>query len=323
MCSQDIPYEPPCPRVWLSDEELHIAAGYLYATGSDPAVIDFQHTPFVAYLYGFSVLLFKNPYYVEILFGISFIALVYVLGKKIFKSSFIPLFACLLLLVDPLFLELSSQASYELGQGVLLLLYVNLMLFDEDNFIFQGIALGLLCSAKFWGAAVFFVLLFNGYKLLIGKFKLKTFIFRLTVAFFVFSLTYIKTFLNHNFLFNIVYFQLKIFKYWLDHSIANIPFASFHLFITGSFKSWWGNNEILRTQVWSIVWPISLFSSLFIGVKMFIKQGLSHTVFISLIPFLYLFYLGVQAPFSRYFILILPFCYLCLASTLSLMFKKN
>lgn len=53
FCSQDIPYEPPCPRVWLSDEKLHIAAGYLYATGSDPAVIDFQHMPLVAYLYGF------------------------------------------------------------------------------------------------------------------------------------------------------------------------------------------------------------------------------------------------------------------------------
>src|SRR3989344_1975936 len=66
FCSQDIPYEPYCPRVWLSDEELHIAAGYLYATGSDPAEIDFQHMPLLAYLYGYSILIFNNPYFIEI-----------------------------------------------------------------------------------------------------------------------------------------------------------------------------------------------------------------------------------------------------------------
>ncbi len=313
LCSQDIPYEPPCPRVWLSDEELHIAAGYLYATGSDPAVIDFQHTPFVAYLYGYSVLLFNNPYYVEILFGILLITLVYFLGTKMFNSSLISLLACSLLLIDPLFLELSSQASYELGQAVFMLLYLISMLYYRKKFLLQGIALGLMCSSKFWGAALFFVAIVACYKIIKREFNIRLYFLHFITAFLVFSLTYLKTFLNHNFLFNIIYFQLKIFKYWLDHSITNIPFASFVLFITGFFKSWWGNNEMLRTQAWSMLWPISLIASIWMSIKVFLKERIILKLFFSLIPFLYLIYLGVQAPFSRYFILILPFCYLSLS----------
>lgn len=157
---------------------------------------------------------------------------------------------------------------------------------------------------------IFFVAINACYKIVKGEFNIRLYILHLITAFFVFSLTYLKTFLNHNFLFNIIYFQLKIFKYWLDHSITNIPFASFILFITGSFKSWWGNHEFLRTQAWSFLWPVSLITSLIVSAKILLKREIAPSLFFSSIPFLYLIYLGVQAPFSRYFILILPFCYL-------------
>ncbi|MDH7476099.1 MAG: hypothetical protein QHH09_01345 [Microgenomates group bacterium] len=324
FCSQDIPYEPNCRRVWLSDEELHIAAGYLYAKGSDPAVIDFQHPPLIAYLYGFSILFFNNPYYLEIFFGLLFLSLIYLLGLKIFKSKLVSTIGCLLLLIDPLFIDLSSQASYELGQAVFLLMYLILMVFYKKNFVLPGIALGLLCASKFWGAAVFFVGITALYKIINKEFNLKIFFYHLLIAFFTFSLTYLKSFLNQKFLFNIVFFQLKILKYWIQHSITNIPFASLVLFTTGFFKSWWGNYEILRSHVWSIIWPISLISSFYVGIKNLIKnKTLTKIVFFSIIPLLYLIYLGVQAPFPRYFILILPFCYLSFAYSLSLKIKSK
>lgn len=313
FCSQDIPYEPPCPRVWLSDEELHIAAGYLYAKGHDPAVIDFQHMPFVATLYGFSIVLFNNPFYVEILFGMLYLTLVYILGMKLFKSRLIAIFGSSLFLIDPLFLDLSSQASYELGQAVFLLSYLILMVFYRKKFVLQGIVLGLLCSTKFWGAALFFIAATVAYRVVKREFDIKIYIQHLAVAFVAFSLTYITSFVKQNFLFNIVFFQLKVLKFWLDHSVSNIPFASFILFTTGYFKSWWEGHEILRTQIWFFLWPVGLISSIILSVKPLLKWNISPILFFSSIPLIYLVYLGVQAPFSRYFILILPFCYLSLS----------
>ena len=61
FCSQDISHEVPCKRIFLSDSDLHIAAGYLYIKGYDPTVYHFQHTPFVKYLYGIAILLTGNP----------------------------------------------------------------------------------------------------------------------------------------------------------------------------------------------------------------------------------------------------------------------
>ena len=313
FCSQDIPYEPNCPRVWLSDEELHIAAGYLYATGSDPAEIDFQHMPLIAYLYGFSVIAFNNPYYVEIIFGVLFLSLVYLLGIKIYKSEKVSIIACLLFLIDPLFLDLSSQASYELGQAVLILLYFYFIIFHEKNFLLRGITLGLIATSKFWGAALFFVMFFNAYKILTRNFKLRIFILSLITGFITFSIVYFQSYILRNFQFNIVFLQLKILKYWLTHSITNIPFASLILFTTGFFKSWWDNHEILRTQPWSIIWPVSLLTSLIVGLKLLLSKKFIPVLLVSAIPFSYLVYLGVQAPFSRYFILILPFSYLSFA----------
>jgi len=313
FCSQDIPYEPNCPRVWLSDEQLHIAVGYLYATGSDPAVIDFQHMPAVAYLYGFSVLAFDNPYYVEILFGLALIVLVYRLGKDTLQSSFAAGLTCLLLIADPLFLNLSQETSYELGQTVFLLLYFIFMFRPKDNYVLQGVFLGLMATAKFWGACVFFVGTIALYKLIKRQLDLKSYLLHLLVAFFVFCLIYVQSFINNHFHFNIVFLQLKVLKYWWQHSITNLPLASVMLFTTGFFKSWWGNHGWLRTQPWSFFWPITLITSIIASIKTLRKKGLTKEVFIFLIPVLYLVYLGVQAPFSRYFILILPFSYLSLS----------
>ena len=320
--SQDIPHEVPGKRLFLSDADVDLATGYLYATGSDPAEIDFQHMPLIAYLYGFSVIAFNNPYYVEIIFGVLFLSLVYLLGIKIYKSEKVSIIACLLFLIDPLFLDLSSQASYELGQAVFVLLYFYFIIFHEKNFLLRGITLGLIATSKFWGAALFFVLFFNAYKIVTGNFKVRIFIFSLLTAFITFSLVYIQSYIIRGFYFNILFLQLKIFKYWLTHSIANIPLASLILFTTGYFKSWWDNHEILRTQPWSIVWPVSLLTSLIVGLKLILSKKFTPVLLVSAIPFSYLVYLGVQAPFSRYFILILPFSYLSFAKFITPFFNS-
>lgn len=313
LCSQDITTEPPCKRLFLSDGDIHIAAGYLYINGADPTDYNFQHTPFVKYLYGLSILLTKNPFYLEILLGLIYLCLSYLLAINLFKSVIVAGLTSLLLLFDPLFLMLSGDASLEMGQACFLLAYAYVVLYKKENFLWQGIFLGLFASSKFWGAVPFFVLMFNGFNIIKKSVSLRTFLLQLFVGFIVFSLTYLKSFINRAGLFNIFFFQLKLLKYWTTHSVANVPFSSISLFLSGFYKSWWGNRSIIRANVWSFLWPI-IFLSPFPKILKFIKNRKLDVAFlISLIPITYLLYLGLQAPFPRYFILILPFFYMTFA----------
>jgi hypothetical protein len=62
-----------------------------------------------------------------------------------------------------------------------------------------------------------------------------------------------------------------------------------------------------------ILWPISFIFVLYQIVKTKLRGS---NMLIYLIPAVYLFVMCFQIPFTRYFMLILPFCYLSLASIL-------
>jgi hypothetical protein len=135
-----------------------------------------------------------------------------------------------------------------------------------------------------------------------------------------------------------------VIKFWINHSITNLPFASVLLFLTGIFKKWWDNQEFTFSHLYSILWPISFFASLSLIKKNFVfnrkeikkllknKNSIFNTIgekieflwgvvykksdlklLIFAIGPLYLLYLGPQAPFVRYFVIVLPFFYLSLA----------
>jgi len=309
FCSQDITREVPCPRVFLSDGDLHIAAGYLYIKGYDPSQYHFQHTPFLKYIYGLTILLFQNPYYLEITLVMLYLIVSYIFTVKVFKSNAVATLTAILLSLGPLLRILAGDLSFDVGQAILMLLYGMAVLLRPKNFILQGVLLALFAGAKFWGAVPFFVVVFNGFNLVNKKFYWKKFILQMIVAFFVFSLFYTVTFINNKGNFNIIFFQLKIFKYWITHSLSKTPFASLILFLTGYYKSWWEMKEIVQGEVWNLLWPLSFIVASYKLFKDVVKRQINKKTLFAFIPIAYLFYLGPQAPFVRYFILILPFFY--------------
>lgn len=323
LCSQDITHEVPCPRLFLSDSDIYSASGYLYATGSDPTEYDFQQPPLLKYLFGFSSVIFGNPFLVQIFFGSAFLVMLFLLGLKIYKSSHVAFIACLLLVFDPVLIDVSSQTLLDLGQAFFLLLYVYLFFYGKNNYLLQGIVLGFFAASKFWAGPLFFVLLFTMYQMIKRQFVIKKFLIHLVVAFIIFSLTYAKTFINSGFAFNIIFFQAKIMKFMLDHDAHSIPFASVLVFLTGFVKTWWGWQDLIRTETWTLLWPISFIISILEVKNIILKKIIHEKTFVASIPLIYLLYLGVQAPFPRYFILILPFSYLALANYLVNKLKKQ
>ncbi len=329
---QDIPNEVPGKRVFLSDGEIHQAAGYLYWQGYNPAEINFQHPPLIKYLFGLSIKLFNNPFIPQIIFGVTLIYLTYLCGTRVFQSRPVGLLASFLLAVDPLLSSLSADALLDLGQAVFILAYILVSINQKRSYFWQGVFLGFVAASKFWaGALFFFAATFiyqpikkkefnkNFIKKIVNKKLLKQtinyFLLQLSVAFIIFCIIYLPSFVYKRGAFNIIFFELKTLKYWFNHSISSMPFASLVLFITGYFKTWW-DNSIVRTPSWTILWPISFFTNLFTtGKYLFDKKRINKQIFLNLLPVLYLVYLGVQAPFERYFIIVLSFLYLQLSKS--------
>ena len=296
-------------RIFLSDSDIYIASGYLYAKGEDPAKYNL-HPPAVKYLFGYSTLLTGNPFYVQIFFGLALILLTYFLGLKIFKNGLVAFVGTLLLLIDPVFSGMMSEALLDLGQAVFALTYVILMFFYPQSYILQGLSLGLFAASKFWSTAIVFVILIFTYKIFVKKEKINytktllSFLFSLIV----FSLTYLKS----GELFNLFAYQGRVLKFMLDHNSAVQTGGPLFLFLTGFFAPWWGSGMI-KSAVWSLFWPVGLISSALMTIRTRVRDA---KFFFYVLPVIYLLLSSTQVPFPRYFILILPYVYLNLASVL-------
>lgn len=308
--SQDITYEIKDRRIFLSDADIYQATGYLYALGYDPTQFNFEHPPLIKTLFGLSVLFFDNPYYVQIVLGILLIGFTYYLGKRVYKNDLVAFLASLLLVCDRLFLDVSSQTLLDLGQTLLFLGYFT-AIFYWKNYWLEGIFLGLFASTKFWITPMFFIVLFATYLFLKKELKIKHFVIHLIIGFGVYTLLYLQTFIYRKGMFNIVFHWFKTIKYRLVHNTSSLPGASLIMFTTGYFQTWWGKHQFIKSDPWSVVWPLTLFFSAAKTWGLFFKRKLDNLL--GAIPFLYLLYLGVQAPFPRYFLIILPFAYLNLA----------
>lgn len=307
-------------RVYLSDEDIHMAAGYLYVYGFDPTAYNFQHPPLIKYFYGYTTRLFGNPYLIQLFFGSALLALTYFAALLLTKKSWVAYLACLFLIADPVFTDVSQHALLDLGQSVFAFAYVVSHLYMPGSFILQGILLGAFAASKFWSTALFFIAGITTYNLLRKKFMLRQFTFHLLIAFLTFCAVYIHSFFVHA-PFNILFFQLKTLKYWFNHSVSSVPGDAIYLFMTGQHHMWWQNNDVIKVPEWPLLWPLTAIA-LLISTYVYRKK-ISPILFISLLPLLYVAYISFQAPYMRYFILILPYCYIILFNTLSLIIKSN
>lgn len=296
-------------RVILNDSDIYQSAGYLYAKGNSPTAYDFQHPALVKYLYGFSIILSGNPYWVQIIFGAIFLLLTYFLSTKIIKNKWLAMIPPILILIDPLFKNVLNGAYLDMGQSVFALLFVILTVFYPGKFVLQGITLGLFSASKFWSTAGIFFVIIYAYKFITKqKINYKKVIVSLFIAFITFSLVYVKAFIDAGGAFNIFAFLGKEVKFMLTHNSASGVGGSILLFVSGYFAPWW-KDGIDRAGDWNLLWPIGLMASIFLAIKtkFKIKEGLIYVF-----SLVYLLLTSTGVPFTRYFLIILPFVYISL-----------
>jgi 4-amino-4-deoxy-L-arabinose transferase-like glycosyltransferase len=305
-------------RVHISDNDIYIASGYLYAKGESPIKYNFQHPPLLKYLFGLSTTITDNPYWVQIVFGAAFITISYYFSFLLFKSRVVAVLAAIFIVFDPAFFEVSTQALLDLGQAVFALSFLVLVLYYPKKYKLQGLVLGLFVASKFWTAAVFFVLLIYGYKLLMKE-KLEAIkvLYSFAIAFVVFILFYARAYIEHGRYFDIFFFEAKVVKFMLQHNSSDTWGGSFLLFLTGHFKNWW-SAEVVKSSVLTFLWTLSLELSTFKSAR----KKLSYEHLIYVFPVIYLLLISNQVPFTRYYVIILPFLYISLSKFLWGMFLR-
>jgi hypothetical protein len=286
-------------RIFVSDEEIYIASGYLYANGAKPTDYNFQHPPFIKYLFGLSSKYFNLPLLPNIIFGAILLFEIYILGDLIFKKKLIGLLASLLLLIDPVFKEVAIYALLDLGQMVFILGFILVTLFKPKNYILFGVLLGLAMASKFYSPVIIFLGIIYLYKFISKKFILKYEFLTLVFSFLAFSVVYFKSFP-----FNIFFYQAKLIRFMIDHNTAVAWGGVINMFFGGY-----------------ILWPIIFF----VNVYSILNAKFTDLRFLFyLIPILYTLVLCFQLPFTRYFILILPFLYLSFSNfLLNMILYKN
>lgn len=299
-------------RIFISDSDIYIASGYLYATGTEPTKYNFQHPPLIKYLFGFSTVLTGNPFYAQIVFGLGLLLVTYFLGRKLFKGPLVALGAVFLLLIDPVFSGTMEGALLDLGQAFFALGYVALTFFFPEKWILQGVALGGFAASKFWSTAIIIVFLIYVFKIFFLKEKInwRKVLGSFAAASAVFFLTYTVSFIEAGGMFNIFELQGRVLKFMLTHNSAVSVGGPIALFVSGYFAPWW-QGGMARSADWSLFWPLGLISGIFLALRA--KAGDPKT-FCYLVPAAYLLLSAAQVPFTRYFIIILPFAYLNFAN---------
>ncbi len=233
--SQDIydPQDTIKDRIFISDSEIYLAAGYLYSLGKNPSDYNFPHPPLLKYLYGFSLRVFGNPYWLQAVFGFLLFALTYLLGIKISRNHKISVLALLFLIFDPLTADAIFNVYLDLGQTVLGLAFVLAFIFYPYAWLVQGILLGLLLAAKFWSTSIFLLVLLVIYrKFFLKNFKIRMFIKMSVVSVLVYLSTYIIFFQQGGNLINFLWLQLRMVKLMLEHNSVSFWGGQLWLFLS-------------------------------------------------------------------------------------------
>jgi hypothetical protein len=221
--------------------------------------------------------------------------------------------------MDPIFRGMMNETLLDLGQAVFALGYIVLALFSPGSFILQGIILGLFAASKFWSTAIIFAILVWAYKFFRkDKLDYKKILYSFLIAFTVFSLTYLKSFIDNGGMFNIFAFEGRVLKFMLSHNSAEHLGGPIILFVTGYFAPWW-QDGVVKAGDWIILWPIGLIASIIVATRTKINKKL---FFICLLPIIYLLSGSSQVPFTRYFVIILPFIYLGLTEFLKKIIER-
>lgn len=276
-------YVIPQSKSPISDEELLSYAGYKYATGLSPILINADHPPLGKYMIGWTTLLFGNNRIVSLLFAVANITLAMVIIYSLTGSLILASLGFLMISLNTVFLDqIIYSPVLDIIQVFFLLCYFYIFMIWQKTkknifIILLGITLGILSSVKiYFPSIILSIISFPFLWITKDKNFKKTvpfFFLIITLAFLTYTASYFGYFLHGNSFRNFLGTQKWIFLFWKNNSIQVSKYygSVLPLILFNQWKVWWGNKQYINFAHWSIFWPIFFIAGIFSICSLIIK----------------------------------------------------
>lgn len=299
----------------LSDSELYTTEGFfLIQEGRDLKKITPGHPPLGKYLIGISTYVFGSPIWLNFLFGLGVLLLIYLLASQFFSSK-ISLLTMIVFSFEPLFLSTLTKTMLDvyLLFFSLLSVYFYLRWLKQDKFAYiftSQLSLGLAFSSKIFISSVPLLAALVLTTLFTGNFK--RFIDHTIAGVgigFGFLIGHLSFFFHHPSLLDFASYQRFILSWWVG-SPQLVPGLVWDLIYRNRWHTWWGDG-VVSVQSWWPGWP--LFITL--GLLSLPLDKISKRFDFKALP-LYLWLLlslllfTFEAVYPRHLLIILPAAYL-------------
>lgn len=293
----------------IDDPELYVLAGQHYMRGESPAAINWELQPLTKYFFG---MFGQYPWLVQYLYALGVFYLLYMLSKQILLRSnvFVHLIPGVLFLTDHLTMEQLNNPYLDLGQTFFILLFVYYLwryLATNHGVSFVALVLGLVALSKSFSIGILLGLFSIISIYLIDKNKLGKYLKSLYISVVVYLLGYAAFFVYHKPL-DFITLHIDILRYYKSYVPEYPKGEIFRIIFTGQWRTWWDNHDLISVSTWSILWPISLLSSIALINQ---KRSQNPLILMSSIWIgVYLLFVSLRLVFPRYLLPILPVAYL-------------
>lgn len=311
-------WQLPASKRILGDDGLFAYVGYRLMQGADLSLINPETPPVSKYFIGLSLILFQNPIYYALFFGIGSCVLFYVLANKVLKDSNVAFFITILFFLDPLFFTQFWKAWVDIGQLFWLLLNIVLLVYGvsykKHRYIFflaSGVALGLFAMSKV-PILLPIILLLECFYLFYKQMVKAIGVFVFAVAITIFAV-HIQYFLLGHSIIDFLKYQKFVFSFFQQSRLVPHLGAAWVVLLSGRFPDL-VTGVLTQVSEWSPLWSLLTVSSVIFSIVIFFKRtidvfwkGVAFYIFLSIIVFSFI-------PFyTRYLLIVLPFLYLLFA----------
>jgi len=303
----------PRSKRTVGDNIVYKVAGYDLVKTWDYFTIDPQTPVLGKYIFGYSILTFKNAEIASLILFIFTGLLFYLLSNIIFKNKFLSQVSLLIFITEPIIFYQSSQSMLDLSQLFFLIIHIisviALTRSKKSKSIFlwsflSGLSLGGFISLKigFYSAAI----ILGDFIYLLRKKRLINLIYILLISGLTYIASYFPYFLRGHSIVDFIKAQKWIiFSYWLQSKSKPVIGMVFLSLFTGLLKGWTKESAWERVKEWTILWPVYGYILINKYVTKIKKLNDESFYLLSIVFGLILLY--TITPFSpRYLVLVIP-----------------
>src|SRR3989344_4353489 len=319
----------PLSKRIIGDDGLFSFIGYDLINGGTLSGYNAETPPLGKYLIGLSILIFKNPAYYAIFFGIGSLFLFYLISKKLLGANMLGLFASAFLFADPLFINQFWKAWVDIAQLFFLLVnifFFLVFLYNKNNKVFvfsivSGISLGLFAETK-TPILLPSILLLESVCFVYKK-KIKEYFVFIFGVFIGILIPYSKFFLDGNSFLDFLRLQKYVVDFYLKSQVVAHKEAIWQTLFLGKFPNI-SDGSFTSVSEWWIMWPVisgvGIFSSLIFLFKKNVKliwKGIAFFILSSLVMYTFI------PAYPRYLVIILPFFYILFVKAIVSIISKR